>query len=509
MKLSINSIEDISLAQFNEIVQNSLPIQFADSVWKEVEASYAFLQEFSSDKLIYGINTGFGPMAQYRIDTEDQKQLQLNLIRSHASGTGSILGVLACRATFLARIFNFSQAKSGIHPDLLRMMLNLWNADAVPVIYEHGGVGASGDLVQLAHVALGLLGEGEFYYKEKIVHAKDLFKELKLTPMNIYIREGLALMNGTSCMAGMAALNVFQAKKLVQWGMLSGLWINELMNAYDDHFSLALNQAKKHEGQLFVAQQMTQWASTSRLLRDRRKDWSEDLTQEKIIQEKVQEYYSLRCLPQILGPIYDTILMAEKNIINELNSVSDNPIIDHKANMIYHGGNFHGDYVSFTMDQLKISITKLSMLLERQFNYLLNPQLNQKFPPFLNKGTLGLEFGMQGMQYPAVSNTAENQTLSNPMYVHSIPNNNDNQDIVSMGANAALMTKKVIDNTYEILSIYLIALLEASSIKGKKELFSEPIQEVLLEFKDFNMDTHHKEAPYSLVNKMVATLKNR
>ena len=161
------------------------------------------------------------------------------------------------------------------------------------------------------------------------------------------------------------------------------------------------------------------------------------------------------------GPIYDTISQAENVVVNELNSVNDNPVIDHENHNIFHGGNFHGDYVSLEMDKLKIAITKLSMLAERQLNYLLNNKLNQKFPPFVNLGVLGLNFGMQGMQFTATSTVAENQTLSFPMYVHSIPNNNDNQDIVSMGCNAALMTKRVIDNSFEVLAIQLMTILQA------------------------------------------------
>ena len=163
----------------------------------------------------------------------------------------------------------------------------------------------------------------------------------------------------------------------------------------------------------------------------------------------------------MLGPVYDTIVNTEIVLENEANSVNDNPVIDHIKENVYHGGNFHGDYVSLEMDKLKIVITKLSMLAERQLNYLLNEKLNLKLPPFINLGTPGLNFGMQGMQFTATSTTAENQTLSYPMYLHSISNNNDNQDIVSMGCNAALITRKVIDNTFDVIAIQTIALMQA------------------------------------------------
>jgi histidine ammonia-lyase len=183
--------------------------------------------------------------------------------------------------------------------------------------------------------------------------------------------------------------------------------------------------------------------------------------EEAVFTDKVQEYYSLRCVPQILGPVYDTLFEVKGVLENEVNSANDNPVIDHEKEMVYHGGNFHGDYVALAMDKLKIVITKLTMLAERQLNYLLNDRLNQKLTPFINLGTLGLNFGLQGMQFTATSTTAENQTLSYPMYLHSIPNNNDNQDIVSMGCNAALMTRRVIDNAFDVLAVQAFAVAQA------------------------------------------------
>src|SRR5690606_26746909 len=168
----------------------------------------------------------------------------------------------------------------------------------------------------------------------------------------------------------------------------------------------------------------------------------------------------------ILGPVLETIGHAEDVVVRELHSVNDNPVVDAWNENIFHGGNFHGDYISLEMDKLKMSITKLSMLAERQINFLLNPHLNQKLPPFANAGRLGLNFGIQGMQYPATSTVAENQTLSNPVYIHSIPNNNDNQDIVSMGCNAAMMCHRVIDNTYEVLAVEAVAVAQAIDIRG-------------------------------------------
>lgn len=190
--------------------------------------------------------------------------------------------------------------------------------------------------------------------------------------------------------------------------------------------------------------------------------------------EKVQEYYSLRCVPQVLGPVYDTIEQALRIHLEEVNSANDNPIIDAAKEQVFHGGNFHGDYISLENDKLRLVVAKMSMLAERQLNYLLNPNLNNILPAFVNLSRLGLNFGMQGAQFAAVSTTAENQMLSNSMYVHSIPNNNDNQDIVSMGANSALLTRKVIDNAFEVLSVEIATIVQALYYLKVNEKLSSP-----------------------------------
>ena len=456
----------LDLAAFEQIIIGRKNVNISASAEKDVTRSFEFLEKFSKDKLIYGINTGFGPMAQYRINDADRTQLQYNLIRSHSSGMGQLLSPQHSRAMLLARMHTLLLGYSGIHPDTVKLMSDLINNDAYPCVYAHGGVGASGDLVQLAHLALGLIGEGNFWFKGKVTPAKTVFKTLGLQPMQIHIREGLAILNGTSAMTGIGGVNVIMAHRLVVWSMLLSLMVNEMMEAYDDHFSEELNGVKKHKGQNLVAEWMRILGDDSKLLRKRHEHLSDKKITEDVIDDKVQEYYSIRCVPQILGPIMDTVYNTERVIVDELNSVNDNPVVDTKNKNVFHGGNFHGDYIALEMDKLKIAITKLSMLAERQLNFLLNSHLNQKLPPFANAGKLGLNFGIQGMQYPATSTVAENQTLSNPMYVHSIPNNNDNQDIVSMGCNAAMMCSRVIENAYEVLAVEAVALMQAVDIRG-------------------------------------------
>ncbi len=452
----------LSLINFSDIVFKEEQITLNPAALEKVDASFQFLSHFSTGKLIYGINTGFGPMAQYKISDENRLQLQYNLIRSHSSGMGNTLSPLLGKAVLVARLNSLMQAHSGIHISLVELLAALINKNIIPCIYEHGGVGASGDLVQLAHVALNLIGEGKVWYESAWQETSGVYKKAGLKPLEIHIREGISVINGTSAMTGIGLVNIIYAKKLLAWSVMFSSMTNEIVEAYDDHYSKELNIVKHHTGQNYVAAMMRGMLKDSKMIHSRVEHLYNPANIEyDVFEDKVQEYYSLRCVTQVLGPVYDTIEHAERILVEELNSVNDNPVIDHKNKNIFHGGNFHGDYVALEMDKLKIAITKLSMLAERQLNYLLNDKLNQVLPPFVNLGVLGFNFGMQGMQFTAVSTVAENQTLSYPMYIHSIPNNNDNQDIVSMGCNAALMTKKIIDNSFEVLTIQAITILQA------------------------------------------------
>lgn len=452
----------LGIEEFYNVIFEGELISVDEGVMETVRNSFAFLKEFSKNKVIYGVNTGFGPMAQYKIRDSETVRLQYNLIRSHASGTGNPIPPKYVKAAMLARLNTLSLGNSGVHISVIETMTKLINKNITPLIYEHGGVGASGDLVQLAHLALVLIGEGEVFQNGERKPTTEVFKKEKIDPIKVELREGLGLINGTSVMTGVGVVNTIYTRRLLEWMIACSSAINEIMRAYDDHLSEALNHTKKHKGQREIARSMRSHLKDSSLTRKREHHLYTDTNGDvSVFEEKVQEYYSIRCVPQILGPILDTLNDVERILIEEVNSANDNPIVDVEKKTVYHGGNFHGDYVSLEMDKLKIVVTKMSMLAERQLNYLLNSKLNDILPPFVNLGTLGLNFGMQGVQFTATSTTAENQMLSNPMYVHSIPNNNDNQDIVSMGTNAALITKKVIENAFEVIAIEMITVVQA------------------------------------------------
>jgi histidine ammonia-lyase len=426
---------------------------------ERVDKSFNFLSGFSKGKLIYGINTGFGPMAQYRIKEKDLIDLQYNIIRSHSSGMGAYLDEEYARAVMVNLLNAMLRGYSGVHADAVHTITAMIFENIVPRIPLHGGVGASGDLVQMAHVALNIIGEGDVYCNNKVMPAMQAFFLKSIAPLEVRVREGIAIMNGTTAMTAVAAINVYRAQIALGWSLALSACINDMMKSFDDHYSKELNAVKQQSGQQVIAKKMREILKNSKRITPRKSLYGAVIDGE-YINGKIQPFYSLRCVPQILGAVYDTLQFARTIVENELNSTTDNPIVDADKQNVYHGGNFHGDYISLEMDKLKLVMTRVGMLSERQLNYLLNPAINGCLSPFLNAGKPGLNFGFQGIQFTATSTAAENQALSTSNYIHSIPNNNDNQDIVSMGFNAAYSAAKIVDNVFEILAIHAAATLQ-------------------------------------------------
>lgn len=466
----------IDLKLLHDILYGEAQLVWDSATQNGIADCYDFLEHFSSDKVIYGINTGFGPMAQWRVEDSHLRELQYNIIRSHATGMGEPLEDRFVRAAMLARVGSFAQCKSGVHPELVNLLTEFINRGIYPYIPKHGSVGASGDLVQLAHMALCLIGEGKVHFRSAWRPTKEVMDECGLKPMSIHIREGLSCTNGTSVMTGISAVNQMDAENLLHWATLAAVWMNEIAGSYDDLMAAPLNEYRRHDGQIQVAREMRELSAGSRRLQKREEvlyTQSDDVHSTKVFKNKVQAYYSLRCAPQILGPIYDTLAYSRRVIEEELNAASDNPIVDPVTQNVYHGGNFHGDYISLEADKMKIAMVRLAMVSERQLNYLCHDRINGILPPFLNMGTLGLNYGVQACQFTATSTTAECQTLAMPNYVHSIPNNNDNQDIVSMGTNSAELCTQVINNCYQVLSILFLSMAQAVDCLGIKDQLAQ------------------------------------
>lgn len=454
---------DLHMEDLNFLVQNqSLEVEISKSAIDTVNKSREFLQKGASRLVIYGVNTGFGPMASHLLSNGKQLQLQRNLIVSHATGMGEILPDAYALSGMLIRLNTLAKGYSGVSEELLQRLKLFINHRIIPLIPEHGAVGTSGDLVQLSHIALALLGEGQVRYKGKITTAKSAMSTLSITPYKLKEKEGLALINGTSFMTGIGALVCIQAAHILQLATRLGAMSLELVHGFDDSISKEIHDLRPHEGQGIVAQHIRKYLASSKLLRKRRFFQEHTfIDKDRKIKESVQEVYSLRCIPQILGPVLDTLSRTEHVIEIEMNSVTDNPIVDWKNNMFLHGGNFHGDYIASSLDQLKASIVKLTMLSERRINFFLNQDVNKSFPPFLNLNTPGITLGLQGLQFVATSTTARSQSLAFPHHIHSIPTNGDNQDVVSMGTDAALLAAAVNDQAYIVLAIEILALCQA------------------------------------------------
>lgn len=473
---------NLNIFDLEGIARRNENVGLTSEIQEIVTSDHKFLKEFSASRILYGINTGFGPMAQYHIDDKQQTELQYNLIRSHSSGFGPFLNLHESKAVLVARLNSLLKGHSGVNFSMVQLMLEMCNRNIIPLIPSHGGVGASGDLVQLAHLALAMIGEGDVYYKNEVRKSDFAFKNENIAPLQISLREGIALLNGTSAMTGLAALNACKLSVALEWMIVFSTMINEIVEAFDDHFSEELNKVKNHKGQQDIARIARGILKDSKLIRKRLNHWNKESTRD-YFKEKVQEYYSIRCIPQILGPIFDTLKGSIEVIDNELNSTSDNPITDIETQNVFHGGNFHGDYIALEMDKIKLIATKLSLLSERQLNFLLNPKINQKLPPFVNLAVPGLNFGLQGMQFTATSTAAENQTLSTSSYIHSISCNNDNQDIVSMGFNAARIARDVIQNTFEVIGIEAIAVIHAVEALNQETKLSSFNRKIFNELK--------------------------
>ncbi len=497
----------ISVELLQRLLWEEEKLELSQECLDEVERSFRFLQAFSSDKIIYGINTGFGPMAQYRIEDESLNKLQYNIIRSHSTGAGKPLPEVYVKAAMIARLYTFLQGKSGVHPDIVMLITEFINRGIYPYVPEHGSVGASGDLVQLAHIALTLIGEGEVMYEGRLQPTADVLQQNGLSPITMHIREGLSVTNGTSVMTGIGMVNLLHARQLLHWSIAASVMMNEIAASYDDFMSGALNATKHHRGQIEIARAMREWVAGSRCVRQRENELYNGGHTEKVFKHKVQPYYSLRCVPQILGPVFDTLAYAEEVLTNEINSACDNPIVDPDTENIYHGGNFHGDYISFEMDKLKIAVTKLTMLSERQLNYLMHDRINGILPPFVNLGELGLDYGLQAAQFTATSTTAECQTLSNPMYVHSIPNNNDNQDIVSMGTNSALLAKTVVENSFQVMAILFMGIAQAIDCLGIQEQLSPRSRKVYDDIRTLFPVFKEDQPKYKEIERIIDYLK--
>lgn len=427
-------------------------------------------------KIVYGVNTSFGSMCNKIIPDESIEQLQENLIRSHAAGLGEPVHHTIAMAATAVRLNTLIKGYSGVRVELLEFMKELINNEIAPYIPTRGSVGASGDLIHLSHLALMIIGEGNVYYKGELMKAADALNKVGLKPFKLGLKEGIALINGTSVMTAIAAFAVNLAKQSLAVECVAASFAIELFNGIGDFLDEKLHEIKPHRGQIAVAQILRELVSGSKHIVNRHeldKIIREESNNDSAVFETsiyIQNVYSIRCTPQVLAPVFEAIETAEKIVVLEANSTNDNPIIIADDNKVLHGGNFHGQSIGFYMDSLAIALATLSNISERRLNTLLDNNLNGELPEYLISGTRGLDMGFMGAQYLATSTTAENRQLSNPVSTNNISSNSSNQDVVSMGTVAARKVLTQATNLKYILTLEILADLQAMSFRDMKKL---------------------------------------
>ena len=432
------SIEDVvRVARGNEKVEISNEIK--ERVKKAREEIEKILQQ---EKPIYGVNTGFGELANVRISNEKIEELQENLIRSHACGVGEALSKEVVRAIILLRLNSLAKGYSGVRYELLEKLAEALNKNFYPFVPSQGSVGASGDLAPLAHVALALVGEGEAFYNGKLMAAKEVLELLHMEPIKLKAKEGIALINGSQYMAAVLCLAYFDAYNLLKNAQIAGVMSLEALKGTDQAFREEIALARPYKGQIKAARNLWRLCKGSSIIASHKNC------------PKVQDAYSLRCMPQVFGAMYEALDFIKNIVTTEINSATDNPLIFDGE--VISGGNFHGEPVAIALDLLNIILTKLSSFSERRIARLLDEKLSE-LPPFLAKDP-GLNSGLMILQYIAASLTSENKSMAYPASVDSIPTSANQEDYQSMGSIAARKCMQILKNAEKVVAIeYIVA----------------------------------------------------
>jgi histidine ammonia-lyase len=456
------------------------------------------LGQMKDGKIIYGVNSSYGSMCNKIINDDSVELLQENLIRSHAAGLGEPVHHTIALAAVAVRLNSLLKGYSGVSVELLEFMGQVINHQIAPYIPTRGSVGASGDLIHLAHLALMLIGEGRVYHQGKLMKAEEAYRLTSLKPFRLGAKEGISIINGTSVMTAISAFAVFDAKRALAAECVAAAFAIEIFNGITDFLDEKLHQLKPHAGQIKIAQVLSNLVSGSRNVMNRsdlHQAIRDEAVEDSFVFETsifIQNVYSIRCTPQVLAPVFEAVAAAERIVTLEANSTNDNPVVIPEANKILHGGNFHGQSIGFYMDSLAIALATLSNLSERRLNTLLDDHLNGELPEYLISGLRGLDMGFMGAQYLATSTTAENRQLANPVSTNSISSNASNQDVVSMGTVAARKVYTQVNNLKYILTMEILADLQAMSFKDPSKLgtlTSKYYQELAVHFTVYDSKT--------------------
>ncbi len=445
----------LTIEEFINVVRKNYKVELSDEAVEKVEKSRSIVEKFvDEEKVVYGITTGFGKFSDVLISKDETKILQRNLIVSHSCGVGEPLDEEIVRGIMLLRANALAKGYSGIRLSTLNTLIDMLNKSVHPVIPEKGSLGASGDLAPLAHMVLVMIGEGEAYFGGERMSGKKAMALAGIPTVELTSKEGLALINGTQVMTSIGALTVYDSINLAKMADVSSALTSEALNGIVTAYDEKVHQVRPHSGQINTARNLL------KLL-----DGSNMTTEQGEI--RVQDAYSLRCLPQIHGASKDAIEYVKEKVNIEINSATDNPLIFNEEEAI-SGGNFHGQPMALSFDFLGIALAELANVSERRIERLVNPALSG-LPAFLvEKG--GLNSGFMIVQYAAASLVSENKVLAHPASVDSIPSSANQEDHVSMGTIAARKARTILDNTRKVLSMELLASCQAIDLRGNRGL---------------------------------------
>ncbi len=455
---------DLTIGVVVGVARQNVKVALDESARNRMKSSRDMVERWLSEgRLVYGLTTGFGPFSDIYVPPSRAKELQRNLVESHSSGFGEPLSRDVVRATMLCRANVLAKGVSGVRPEIVERLTAFLNEGIHPLIPSIGSVGASGDLVPLSYLAVTLSGGGLVEYKGRILQASEVLRQLGTPPLELDYREGLAVINGTSVSTAHAALLEYDVKMLLKYAEICTAMSFEALKANSDPLHEKIHQLKPYPGQLASARNLAKLVGGSRIVTR----VAEEPTR---LRAPIQDAYSLRCVPQILGSAREAIGFCESLIATELNSVSDNPLIVPGEEAPLHGGNFHGQPVSLALDILSLALVEMGLISERRLGRILDYRLSNGLPRFLASDEPGVRSGFMGLQYTATELAAENRIFANPASIQSIPTNADNQDIVSMSTIAARNARHVYENTKLIVSIEFLAATEGIEYRGPGNL---------------------------------------
>lgn len=457
--------ENITIEDIVAVARKHAKVEMSPKAKTKVKQSRKALEQLiKQKKTIYGVTTGFGSFGNIPIPFDKTPELQLNLIRSHSAGVGNPASTEVVRAMMLLRANTLAKGYSGIRLQTLETLMEMLNKGVHPIIPEQGSVGASGDLAPLSHMTLVMMDEGEAEYKGETLNGKEALKSAGIQPVKLEAKEGVALNNGTQFMTAIAALAVYDAERLLETAEAAAALSLEALKGISNAFDERIHNIRPHQGQKTTARNIRQLITNSKII----------LTGEKAAEAGMhpQDAYSLRCTPQVLGCVRDSVAYVKKVIETEANSATDNPLIFGEDRLCLSGGNFHGQPVSLAMDFLAIALTTLGNISERRTARMIDENSSKGLPAFLisREKNKGVESGFMALQYTAAALASENKALAHPASVDSVPTSANFEDFVSMGSIAARKAAEVLTNVEKIVAIELLCAAQGADLRGPEKL---------------------------------------